>query len=724
MRYALTALLLLGSSVASSAAEPKRATTIAIAGDKFLINGQPTYRGRTWQGHSIEGLLFNSRMVQATFDDRTPETAGRWSYPDTQKWDPDRNTNEFVAQMPIWRQHGLLALTLNLQGGSPQGYSREQPWHNSALNADGTLDPAYLGRLTRVLDRADELGMVIILGIFYFGQDERLKDEAAVMAGVDATVDWLIGKNYRNVLLEINNECNVRYDHAILKPDRVHELIVRARERASRKNFPLLAGTSYGGGTIPRPNVVRTSDFLLLHGNGVNNLARIGEMVRQTRKVEGYRPMPILFNEDDHFDFDKPMNNFSAAISEFASWGYFDYRMKGEGFDEGYQSVPVNWKTSSARKKGFFKLLSEITGEKPSIDGSYFPPPESKGGWRTLDRPDDVRRLAGMDPVRLAELAKWLRDSDKRDFAAVVIRNGYLVLEVERGNSARTDARRVASVSKAVCATVLAIAAERSQRGQTPRRMSIDDPAFDFIPWAHPLSDPRKAKVTVRQLLNHTSGICPEATGAKNDGTWEYILGHTSDPNTARLAFDPGTACGYSTHAFHHAALVCETVTGKPYDAFAVEALFQPIGCEHWWFQQFEGSPKYGKHPSHGLGMPARDLARIAYCLLRGGRWEDRQVVPQWFLEETATATHTVKGQEMRFKKNAQTFSHGWELPAIGASGSGIPADARHKPGSGGQYIAFVPSLDLVITRQTGGSGSWEYEEYLRRACAAVLPTR
>jgi hypothetical protein len=87
--------------------------------------------------------------------------------------------------------------------------------------------------------------------------------------------------------------------------------------------------------------------------------------VRETRQVAGYRPMPILFNEDDHFDFDKPANNFTAAVGEFASWGYFDFRMKGEGFDEGYQSVPVNWKTSSERKTGFFKLLSEITGEKP-----------------------------------------------------------------------------------------------------------------------------------------------------------------------------------------------------------------------------------------------------------------------------------------------------------------------------------------------------------------------
>jgi hypothetical protein len=53
--------------------------------------------------------------------------------------------------------------------------------------------------------------------------------------------------------------------------------------------------------------------------------------------------------------------------------------------------------------------------------------------------------------------------------------------------------------------------------------------------------------------------------------------------------------------------------------------------------------------------------------------------------------------------------------------GQGFPEDARYKPGSGGQLIAFVPSLDLVVTRQTGSSGQWQYDEYLRRACAAVL---
>jgi len=372
--------------------------------------------------------------------------------------------------------------------------------------------------------------------------------------------------------------------------------------------------------------------------------------------------------------------------------------------------------------------LAVAADKQSNIVKPYFPPPESQGGWRKLDDPEDIRLLAGMDPDKLIELKRWLMQSDQRNFAAVVIRNGYVVLEVERGNSSKTDARRVASVSKAICATVLAIASKRSRQDKTPHKMSFDDPAFDFIPWAKPLSDPRKAQIMVKQLLNHTSGICPEATGARNDGTWQYIFGHSGDERTAKLAFDPGTACGYSTHALAHAALVCEYVTGKPYDEFAVEALFRPIGCEHWWFQYYNGGEEIGRHPSHGMGMPARDLARIAYCMLRNGKWKDKQVIPKWFVEQTAAPTHDVRTPELRWKLNPRTFSHGWELPTNltgdnteRRSGEGIPHDARYKPGSGGQLIAFVPSLDLVITRQTGSSGNWQFAEYLRRACAAVI---
>jgi hypothetical protein len=339
---------------------PQRHTNIEIREDKFYINGKPTYDGVKFDTLLIEGLLMNSRMVQGIFDDLNPETRARWRYPDTDQWDPDRNTNEFVRNMQIWHKYGLLSFTINLQGGSPQGYSQEQPWHNSAYYPDGRLRTDYMKRLAKILDEADRLGMITILGLFYFGQDERLDNEEAVVNAVNNVIDWLFGQKYRNIIIEINNECNIKYDHDILKPERVHELIELVRSRYDGA-FRYYAGTSYGGGFIPLPNVVRTSDFILLHGNGVSDPDKILEMVRKTREVDGFITKPILFNEDDHYDFEKANNNFLSALKGYASWGYFDYRREGESFENGYQSVPVDWSINSERKKQFFELLSTIT---------------------------------------------------------------------------------------------------------------------------------------------------------------------------------------------------------------------------------------------------------------------------------------------------------------------------------------------------------------------------
>jgi hypothetical protein len=127
-----------------------------------------------------------------------------------------------------------------------------------------------------------------------------------------------------------------------------------------------LAGTSYGGGTIPREKVVRASDFLLIHGNGVSDPARIAAMVRRTRAVPGWTPKPILFNEDDHYDFERPANNCTAALGEYASWGYYDQGTNN--YQDGFQSPPVNWTVNTERKRAFFRLVAEITGsEAPPI---------------------------------------------------------------------------------------------------------------------------------------------------------------------------------------------------------------------------------------------------------------------------------------------------------------------------------------------------------------------
>jgi CubicO group peptidase (beta-lactamase class C family) len=694
-------------------------TRVSIQNGRWFLHGVIAYRGT-----KAEGLLMNVRMVNAVFEDR--------HRPD---FDPDANTDEFIAQIPGYVAQGVRAFTVCLQGGSC-GYEGAL---NSAFDPDGSLRDSYLHRVRRVIEACDRSGAAVILGCYYQRQDQVLKDQAAVRAGVVNVVKWIEDSGFANVVLEIANEFGHNgFDHRVLKtPEGIVELIGLAKRTSPSL---LVSASGLGNGQLP-DNVARASDFLLIHFNSTA-VKDIPGCIAALKKFG----KPIVCNEDPKAGAEGAAAA-EACVANGASWGlmlveinqHYPFTFQGPADDpEVYAAIKRMTSTGRAPSAGGGPDGEpSLVRSGPSANG-YFPPPESQGGWRKLDKPQDIRKMAGMDPAKLEELKQWLLQSDKRDFAAVVIRRGYIVLEVERGNSAKTDSRRVASVSNAVCATVLAIAAEQSRQGLTPKKMTFDDPAFQFIPWAQPLSDPRKAQITVKQLLNHTSGLCPEATGAPNDGTWEYVLGHSDegspthnsalggpDLRTAKLAFDPGTACGYSTIALHHAALVCETVTGKPYDQFAIEALFKPLGIEHWWFQYFDGGEGIGRHPTHGLGMPARDLARIAYCMLSGGRWGDRQVIPKWFVDETAAPTHNVQSPEMRWKFNPQIFSHGWELPARltgegGRSGEGIPADARDKPGSGGQLIAFVPSLDLVVTRQTGSSGEWAFEDYLRRACAAV----
>jgi len=374
---------------AASAAPASRATSIAIAGNEFLINGKPTYPGRSFRGSKVQGLLFTSRMVNCIADDRNPETRGMWAYRDG-PWDPERNTSEFIAALPSYRAHGLTSVAFNIQGGSPMGYGWHQPWHTSGYMPDGRLLPDYRTRLLRVLDALDANGMAAVLGLFYISATPALNDEAALLRAADEVTDLVCDGGYTNVIIEVANESDIpswRYD--IVKPARAHELVTRIQSRSKgrvkTKAGRLLVSTSYvgfrsaGAGKVSdsalmglfQPNaelpgpLLQAADYVLFHGNGLATPDAVHSRARSIRATASYRGQPLLINEDDHFDFDKPENNMTAAIEEYCGWGFFDYRQIREPFEDGYQSLPVDWGINSARKKGFFGLLAQATGSAP-----------------------------------------------------------------------------------------------------------------------------------------------------------------------------------------------------------------------------------------------------------------------------------------------------------------------------------------------------------------------
>lgn len=363
-------------------------TVITIEGEKFLFNGVPTYKGRSFEGKPVEGLLFNTRMVQATFDDENVESAKQWAYPDTGKWDADRNVDEFIASIPTYLKHGIVAVTLNLQGGMPiTGTERVQPWLNTAFTPQGDLKPDYMKRLEKVLRACDAQGMGVMLGYYYFGQDENMADEAAVIRGVDNITDWVLDTGLQNVLIEVNNECDVPlYEHEILTPKRVHELIarVKAKHRNGRRlivstsltnwSFREKAGIARARGVVdpsavdsefikklgayPVDKILEGSDYILFHTNGLDP-AGTEKVIEVIKASDAFKrnPRPIVINEDSTL-----VANMDAAFPHYVPWGYYDQGKNN--YRDGFQSPPVNWGISTPEKEAFFGRVAEITGAR------------------------------------------------------------------------------------------------------------------------------------------------------------------------------------------------------------------------------------------------------------------------------------------------------------------------------------------------------------------------
>jgi hypothetical protein len=194
-------------------------TTVGIDGRLFEINGRVTYP-RT----AVRGLLLNSRMMNAVYDDENPDTTWQWEYPDTGQWDPERNTNEFVQRLPRYAEHGLNMVTVGLQGGNPDPLRSETGSIHTevvtAFESDGSLKPDWMARLDRIIHAADRVGIVVTVSLFYRWQDEHIDTDAGIWSAVDNVTDWLVAGGYANVLLEICNECNVpAFDHDILLRD-------------------------------------------------------------------------------------------------------------------------------------------------------------------------------------------------------------------------------------------------------------------------------------------------------------------------------------------------------------------------------------------------------------------------------------------------------------------------------------------------------------------------
>ncbi len=110
-------------------------TRVSIEGEDWLVDDVLTHPGRWFREHRVEGLLLNARVANGIFDDANELTRSLWAYPDTGTWDAERNTDELIAMLPVYRSYGLDAICFNLQGASPLGYYRSDRDSVAALVA-------------------------------------------------------------------------------------------------------------------------------------------------------------------------------------------------------------------------------------------------------------------------------------------------------------------------------------------------------------------------------------------------------------------------------------------------------------------------------------------------------------------------------------------------------------------------------------------------------------
>ncbi|MES2706418.1 MAG: serine hydrolase [Verrucomicrobiota bacterium] len=351
-------------------------------------------------------------------------------------------------------------------------------------------------------------------------------------------------------------------------------------------------------------------------------------------------------------------------------------------------------------------ILTPASGDDADA-GAYFPPPDSEGGWRTLTDPARIRQLAGMDAERL-ERAWQLTERGTRNGGLLVVRRGYLVLEKYFGRASRNANPDMASTGKAFTSIACGVMLREFQ-DKIPEGLATHVFTEEYLPEALPLDDPRRADITLGQLLCMTAGYNGE--GGAPTGV---VMGKASplkpspgqnirdlDQSSLKVPLwtDPGAGYSYSSPAPHIASMVLRRVTGMELKDYIHERLAKPMGWGPWDYCLHRGD--FVMPHANGAGstaLRATDALRFGYCLLRNGKWGDQDLVPADYI--------ALCRQPSPFNPHTP-FSLQFEHNADGHV-AGAPRDAFFKSGAGGFGLVVVPSLDVVIYKLGGGNSQYD----------------
>ncbi len=335
--------------------------------------------------------------------------------------------------------------------------------------------------------------------------------------------------------------------------------------------------------------------------------------------------------------------------------------------------------------------------------------------------PDEQWSLAPVKPtaaIRALEAYAFpVRNDDSREGvrsdALLVIRDGHIVYERYGAATSAQTPHLTWSISKSIMATLAGVAFGE-------HKFQLDDPVVKFYPpfSAHPA-------VTLRHLLNWTSGLAwqEDYEYAPLNSSVVAMLYTRGRDDMARFtagharAHPPGTSFLYSSGDSNVLSAALRGMVGPAaYTDYPWRALFEPLGIRSavW---EADASGTYVA--SSYVYMTARDLARIGLLMQRGGRWQDRQLLPaEWlrFVLAPVVADQIqpgieVPGGQWWLNRTAQGEPGPWP---------NAPADTFAALGHWGQALYVVPSEGLVIVRYADDrDGSYDHDQLLKLALAA-----
>jgi CubicO group peptidase (beta-lactamase class C family) len=285
--------------------------------------------------------------------------------------------------------------------------------------------------------------------------------------------------------------------------------------------------------------------------------------------------------------------------------------------------------------------------------------------------------------------------------AVLVVQNGRIVAERYRDDFNMHMSQRTWSVAKSIAGTVVGAAVQQ-------RRIDVAAPAP--IPEWRRAGDPRQ-QITTDHLLRMASGLHSDTAGNRTDAIYFGGTSVTEQATGWPLEAPPGTRFRYANNDTMLAARALRAVMGDGQEAlaFPFTSLFWKIGMsrtvpETDWEGNFILSSQ--------VWTTARDLARMGLLYLNDGVWNGERILPPGWGRYVASHGPA---------QPASGYGYGasfWTFP----KGSGLPSDAYIARGNRGQYLAIVPSRQLVIVRRgfDGAGSTFDLDSFVRDVLAAL----